>query len=186
MKVPRCHLLALALPMAVLACTTTITTRLVIQPVQDATNMKSMTDAITYVLTNNGFDVAFINEKYGLINTNWRPIQSSADTAASVLSIVGAAMSRGPSSYSTFSRDMMISFQLFANEYHVIPKLKHRTNTIGLYGGSSREDVQYPTPDSSEGKLVTKIIGEINGLLKIPDDMQWEEKVITVGQDSAE
>jgi hypothetical protein len=178
---PKVLFIALA---AILAgCTTTITTRVVIQRVQDMTDMKSMTDAITYVLTNNGFDVAFINEKYGLINSDWRPIQSSADTAASVLSIVGSAMSRGPSSYSTYSRDMMISFQMFANEYHVIPKLRRKTNTTGFYGGSSRENVEYPTADSNEGKLVTKIVSEINSLLKVADDIQWEEKVVTVGEE---
>jgi len=159
---------------------------MVIQPVQETMDTKAMTDAITYVLTNNGFDVAFINEKYGLINTNWRPIQSSADTAASVLSVLGSALSRGPSSYSTYSRDMMISFQLFANEYHVVPKLKRKTSTTGTFGGSSQEDVEYPPPESNEGKLVIKIITEINDLLKIPNDMHWQEKVITVGQEPEE
>ena len=176
-------LLSVALSLALVGCTSTIVTRVVIQPVQDSSDMKSMMDAVTYVLTNNGFDVAFINEKYGLINSDWRPIQSSADTAASVLSIVGSAMSRGPSSYSTYSRDMMISFQLFSNEYHVIPKLKRKSNTTSFYGGSIRENIEYPTADSNEGKLVTKIITEINRLLSIPDDINWEEKVVTVGEE---
>ena len=186
MKAPKNVLIVSALAAIVFSCTTTITTRVVIQPVQESMDTKAMTDAITYVLTNNGFDVAFINEKYGLINTDWRPIQSSADTAASVLSVLGSAMSSGPSSYSTYSRDMMISFQLFANEYHVIPKLKRKTNTTGVFGGSSREDVEYPPPESNEGKLVIKIITEVNDLLKIPNDMQWQEKVITVGQEPEE
>jgi hypothetical protein len=183
LKTFRRILLPIALYMALIGCTTTIVTRVVIQPVQDTIDMKSMIDAVTYVLTNNGLDVAFINEKYGLINSGWRPIQSGADTAASVLSIVGSAMSRGPSSYSTYSRDMMISFQFFANEYRVIPKLRRKTNTTGFYGGSNREDVEYPTADSNEGKLVTKIVSEINGLLKVADDIQWEEKVVTVGEE---
>ena len=171
MKALRNILVAFALAGTGSSCTTTITTRVVIQPLQETVDTKAMTDAITYVLTNNGFDVAFINEKYGLINTNWRPIQSSADTAASVLSALGSALSRGPSSYSTYSRDMMISFQLFANEYHVIPKLKRKTSTTGMFGGSSQEDVEYPPPESNEGKLVIKIITEINDLLKIPSVM---------------
>ncbi len=164
-------------------CTTTIVTRVVIQPLQDVNDTKQMIDAVTYVLTNNGFDVAFINEKYGLINSDWRPIESSADTAASVLSVVGSAMSRGPSSYNTYSRDMMISFQLFANEYRVIPKLKRKTNTTSFFGGSSRENVEYPTQDSNEGKLVRKIVSEINGVIGIPNNIRWEEKVVTVGEE---
>jgi hypothetical protein len=183
MKALRKLLFLVALLLTLAGCATTIVTRVVIQPVQDMTDTKSMIDAITYVLTNNGFDVAFINEKYGLINSDWRPIQSTADTAASVISILGSAMSKGPSSYSTYSRDMMISFQIFANEYHVIPKLKRKTNTTSFYGGSNREDVEYPTADSNEGKLVTKIISEINRLLRVPDDIQWEEKVVRVGEE---
>jgi len=175
--------LTLAFLSALTGCTTTIVTRVVIQSVQESSDTKSIIDAITYVLTNNGFDVAFINEKYGIIKSDWRPIQSTADTAASVLSIVGSAMSKGPSSYSTYSRDMMISFQLFTIEYHVIPKLKRRTNTTSFYGGSSREDVEYPAADSNEGKLVTKIVKEINHLLGVSDDIQWREKVVHVGEE---
>jgi hypothetical protein len=108
MKTKTRLLLPLALAFALVGCATTIVTRVVIQPVAVSTDEKAVIDAITYVLTNNGFDVAFINENFGLINSDWRPIQSGADTAASVLSIVASAMSRGPSSYSTYSRDMMI------------------------------------------------------------------------------
>ena len=78
----------------------------------------------------------------------------------------------------------MISFQMFADEYHVIPKLRHKTNTSSMFGGYSRDNVEYPTPDSNEGKLVNKIVGEINALLRVPDDIQWEEKVVTVGEES--
>ena len=167
-------------------CATTIVTRIVIQPVTGTTDEKAIIDAISYVLINNGFDIAFINENYGFINSAWRPVQSGADTAASVLSIVGSAMSRGPSSYSTYSREMMISFQIFANEYHVIAKLKRKSNTTSVYGGSSREDVEYPTADSSEGKLVAKIIREIDRLLSLADDFQWKEKVVSIGDEPGE
>lgn len=175
--------LFVALLFALAGCATTIVTRVVVQPVQEATDTKSIIDAITYVLTNNGFDVAFINEKYGIIKSDWRPIQSTADTAASVLSIVGSAISKGPSSYSTYSRDMMISFQLFTSEYHVIPKMKRKTNTTSFYGGSSRENVEYPEADSNEGKLAIKILREINRLLNVSDDIQWREKVVRVGEE---
>jgi len=175
-----------ALLVILAACTTTIVTRVVIQPVPQATETKSMIDAITYVLENNGFGVAFINEKYGLVNSDWRPIQSSADTAASVLSAVGSAMSKSGSSYNTYSRDMMISFQLFTTEYRAIPKLKRKTSTTGFFSGSTREDVEYPAADSHEGRLVTKIVGELNHILGVPDEIRWEEKVIHVGEEPHE
>ena len=183
MKTMRRLLFTAALLAILAACTTTITTRVAIQPVPETTQTKSMIDAITYVLENNGFGVALINEKYGLVNSDWRPIQSTADTAASVLSAVGSAMSKSGSSYNTYSRDMMISFQLFTTEYRVIPKLKRKTSTTGLFGGSTREEVEYPAADSNEGKLVTKIAGELNRLLGVPDEIRWKEKVIHVGEE---
>jgi hypothetical protein len=154
------------------------------QQVSPAGDKKAMIDAITYTLTNNGFDIAFINDSYGLINTNWRPIQSGSDAAASAISIIASALSRGPTSYSTFSRDMMISVQILESKYRVIPKLRHTTNTRSIYATSSRDNVEYPTPDSDEGKLVGKMIGEINRLLNIQDDIEWQEKEISIEDQS--
>ena len=176
-------ILSLALASALFSCATTIVTRVVVQPVPEGTDRKAMFDAITYVLTNNGFDVAFVNEEYGLVKSDWRPIQSGADTAASVLSIVGSAMSKRQSSYSTYSRDMMISFQLFSNDFRVIPKLKRKSNTTSLFGGSNTEHLEYPSAGSDEGKLVSKIVYEIDDLLRIPYDLQWEEKVVSIGSE---
>jgi hypothetical protein len=184
MKTVRRAIGSLFVALVMFGCATTIVTRVVIQPLSNISDRKDLMDAITYVLTNNGFNVAFINEKYGLVNSDWRPIQSGADTAASVLSALGSAMSSGPSSYSTYSRDMMISFQILDNEYHIIPKLKRKSSSTSIFGGSNRENVEYPTSDSDEGKLVTKIVREINDLVHVPDDIQWEEKVVSVGEDS--
>ncbi len=159
-------------------CSTTITTRMVIQPT--TLDQKDILDAITYVLTDNGFDIAFVNETHGLINTAWRPIQSGADTAASVFSALGSALSNDHPAYSTYSRAMMISVQLLEGEYKVVPKVKHKQTRTSAWVSSSEDTIEYPKPDSDEGKLVMKIINEINTALNIPNDYYWEEKVIDV------
>jgi hypothetical protein len=162
----------------VVGCSTTITTRMVIQPT--TLDQKDIIDAITHVLTDNGFDIAFVNENHGLVSTTWRPIQSGADTAASVFSALGSAFSSNHSAYSTFSRAMMISFQLLEGEYKVVPKVKHKETRTSSWVSSSEDSIEYPKPNSDEGKLVMKIINEINTTLNIPNDYFWEEKVIDV------
>lgn len=163
-----------------LSCATTITTRMVTQLVLIGDNKKDVLDAITFVLSDNGFDIAMVNETYGICNTAWRPVQSGADTAATILSITASALSRGPSSYSTFSREMMISVQLLENGYKIIPKVKRISSTTSIFATTERDDISYPTQDSAEGKLVNKLITEINQLLHIPDDYVWEEKEISI------
>ena len=182
MRIVRLFTACVLLAFVTVGCSTTITTRMVIQPT--SSEKKDTIDAITYVLTDNGFDIAFINENHGLINTTWRPIQSGADTAASVLSALGSAMSHDHSAYSTYSREMMISIQLLEDEYKVIPKLKRKETRTSLWASSSENSIEYPKPDSSEGKLVMKIINEINSLLNIPNDYYWEEKVIDVNTEN--
>jgi hypothetical protein len=172
--------LCLSLATLLVGCATTIVTRMVDQQVPPANDKKTIIDAITYALTNNGFDIAFINESYGLISTAWRPIESGSDTAASAISIIASAISRRPTAFSTYSRQMVISIQVLQDRYRVIPKLRHITNTSSIYASSSRDSIEYPTQDSDEGKLVVKIISEINGLLNITDDFEWQEKEISI------
>lgn len=160
-------------------CATTITTRMVTQP-YSIDDKKKVLDAITFVLSENGFDIAMMNDAYGICNTTWRPVHSGADTAASILSIAASAMSRGPSSYSTFSREMMISVQLLENGYKIIPKVKRVSSTTSLFATTERDDITYPTQSSDEGKLINKLISEINALLGIPDNYFWEEKEISI------
>jgi hypothetical protein len=178
MRIAKLPVLLTLLLAVVLGCSTTITTRMVIQPT--TLDPKDVIDAITYVLTDNGFDIAFVNENHGLINTTWRPIQSGSDTAASVFSALGSALSHDHPAYSTYSRAMMISVQLLEGEYKVVPKVKHKETRTSAWVSSSEDSIEYPKPDSDEGKLVMKIIKEINYTLNIPNDYHWEEKVIDV------
>ncbi len=153
---------------------------MVMQKYPDGTKNRDMLDAITYVLIENGFEIAMINESYGLVNTSYRKVISGTDTALSVVSIFAAAMSKTSSSYSTFEREMMISIQVLDNGYKVIPKIKRISNTRSLFSTSSQDNVEYPTSDSAEGGLVNKIIHEINHQLRIIDDYEWTEKEISI------
>ena len=162
------------------SCATTITTRMATQNYLSTQSTKETIDAITFVLTDNGFDIAFMNDSYGLVNTNYRKIRSGTDTALTVLSILGAASSRSSSSYSSFEREMMLSIQISDNGYKVIPKMRRITKSYSGFGTSASDYVEYPKSDTPEGQLVNKIIREINLLLGIQDNIVWEEKEISI------
>jgi hypothetical protein len=160
MKTSRKSLYVIIVCILVLSsCATTITTRMVMQKYYQKLDNKEILNAITYVLVNNGFDIALMNEKYGLVNTNYRTVVSGTDTALSVVSALASAMSRGPSSYNTFGRELMISIQITEDGYKVIPKVMHVSKTTSMFSTSSNNSVEYPTKDSPEGLLVNKIRG---------------------------
>ncbi len=150
------------------SCTTTMTTRLVYQPMDDSIEMGKFLDAASAVLIENGFDIAMINMSYGIVNTGWRPIASGADTASTILSAFGD----GPSQ--SYSRTLSVQIQRKEYSYIVIPKLKRIKQSV--FGG--QEDIEYPDQNSDEGKLVVKIIKRINELLRIKNDFSWEKNEI--------
>ena len=150
-------------------CTTMITTRMIAQPAQ--LEAKALLDAASYVLVGNGFDIKLINESFGLLTTEWRPVNSGADTAASVLSVLGS----GPAT--VYSRVLMIQVQRGADGgYTLTPKIRRQAQTAF----QTQENVDYPTPQSAEGQLAEKIIQEINALLGLPNNYHWEEKTIEI------
>ena len=101
-------------------CATTMTTRSVIQPLSAGIEQKKITEAVTYVLIENGFDLKLVNESMGLITTEWREVKSGADTAANVLGILSAGMGSG--SYTSYSRAMMIQVKTANDGYQFTPK----------------------------------------------------------------
>ncbi|TFG90856.1 MAG: hypothetical protein E4H15_06865 [Syntrophobacterales bacterium] len=159
-------------------CVTTIITRSAYQPYEQTFERKIIIDAITFSISENGFDIAMLNETYGIINTSWRKVTSGTDTAISVLSILG---SKG--SYSTYSRELSLTFKIDDTGYTVTPKLRKITNTTSKFSSGSSDYIEYPTQDSSEGKIMMKIMREINSALGISDQINWSEKEITVGED---
>jgi len=168
----------MVLAIVLVSCTTTITTRMVNQPVPNSIDTKQFLDAVTFVLVNNGFDIKMMNESFGLVNTDWRPVKSKSDTAANVLSALSAGFSGGL--MTNYSRVMMIQVQLNDTGYTLTPKLRRQARTSSIYGTSTDENVNYPDADSAEGQLAIRIVQEINGLLNLPNSYHWEEKVIEI------
>ncbi len=160
---------------SLLSCITQITTRSVNQPVVSSIETKKFCDAVSFVLVDNGFDIKMLNESYGLINTEWRPVSSGADTVSTLFSALG----EGP--MTTYSRAMMIQVRLDEAGYKLTPKIKRMAHTTTLFGGSARETVHYPGPKEAEGKLAEKLVQEINQKLNLPNNYIWQEKVLAVG-----
>jgi uncharacterized lipoprotein len=149
------------------------------QPVVDPIETKNFFDTVSYVLIENGFDIKMINETYGIISMEWRPVKSGADTAATILSAFDSS-----GSMTSYSRALMVQIQMTDTGYVLAPKLKRMSTTTSGFGRSSQENVDYPTPESHEGKLATKIVEEINIKLGLPNNYMWQEKVIEIGKDS--
>jgi uncharacterized lipoprotein len=163
--------------LVILGCVTTITTRTVSQSVAESIDTKRFLDAVSYVLTENGFDIKLLNESYGLVNTDWRPVKSGADTAATILSAFSTSQSM-----TVYSRSMMVQVMLTENGYSLTPKLRRTSRSTSMLGGSS-ENVEYPLPESAEGQLAVKIVQEINRELGLLNNYRWEEKTLQVGQE---
>lgn len=160
--------------------TTTIITRSAHQKYDAGTDKKKIIDAITYTISENGFEVTMLNESYGMVNTNWRKVSSELDNTRNVLSAIGSIQDGRSSSY---SRALSLSFSIKDDGYSVTPKLKKITTTKSYFSSGSTDEIEYPKQDSSEGKLTMKIIQEINAILGIQDDIAWTEKEITVGEE---
>ena len=161
-----------------IGCATTITTRMVTQPAPNTIDTQTLLDAVTFVLVDNGFDIRMVNQSFGLVTTEWRPVNSGSDTAANILGAFSAGMSGGP--MTTYSRVMMFQIQITNAGYTLVPKVMRSAKTSSMYGNSSDQNVEYPSADQPEGQLAEKIIEEINQLLGLPDTYTWGEKTIEI------
>jgi hypothetical protein len=107
-----------------LGCVTAITTRMINQPVVDPIETKNFFDTVSYVLIENGFDIKMINETYSIIGTEWRPVKSGADTAATIQSAFDSS-----GSMTSYSRALMVQIQMTDTGYILTPKLKRMSTT---------------------------------------------------------
>lgn len=136
---------------------------------------KKTIDAITYVLSNNGFDVKTINETYGLVTTEWR----SLDNAMANLGLTLLTASKYSST--TYTDSLQLTFNVKENGYTVIPKTMRTSYTSNAWTNTqSNSAATYPAADTTGGKLTSKVMKEIDELLGIESDIHWEEKEITV------
>lgn len=164
----------------IIGCATTVRTRSVFQDFTPSASMKHDTfDAISAALINNGFEISLANERLGIVNTAYRSMHSGADTAANVAGIFVAAFNPN-NTYTSYSRALSLSFQVTDSGYRVVPKLARNAKTAKPFTIDNHSTVEYPTKDSDEGKLVSKIISEINRTLGLSDSFVWEEKVVRV------
>ena len=165
----------LALALFMTSCATTMITRSVSQEYTDKLETKKTMDAITYVLSNNGFDVKTINDTYGLITTEWRSLDNS-------LQNIGLTILTASKYFSTtYTDSLQLTFNVKETGYTVVPKTMRTSSTSNTWSNtSSNSAATYPTADSIGGKLTTKVMKEINELIGIESDIKWEEKQITV------
>lgn len=163
----------------VTSCSTTVLTRSVFQSYQPSANIKRDTfDAISASLVNNGFEISLANERLGLVNTAYRNVFSGGDMAANVIGAFASALSK--THYTSYSRTLALSFQVTDTGYRVVPKVSRSAKTASVYKTDTTSEVEYPTQSSDEGKLVMKIISEINRTLGLADHVVWEEKEVSV------
>ena len=155
-----------------IGCTTTITTRTIIQPFNGKIDQETVFDAAITVLSKYGFIISMANERLMLIRTEWRDATSGLDKAATILSALGS----GPAT--SYGTTMAIQIDINENGYIVTPQLQSSKSTMW---GSQTGRVSYPKSDSNEGKLVSKIVEEINSLAEIQKEYVWHEETVTVG-----
>jgi hypothetical protein len=167
------------------AQTSRIITRSVIQDFSSnsETRNKAIFDSAITVLTRNGFDVTVANERLGLINTSYRDIESKADSSANVIGAILYAMSSGPRTYNSYSRSLMISIQIKESGYVVIPKISQHIRSTNVFSSNTAEKASFPEQKSDEGRMVDRLISEINESAGIESDFRWEEKEIEIKSD---
>ena len=173
-------ILSLVLVLLLFGCATrpTILTRSVIQEMEDVSN-EDFIDTVSYVLTDNGFGIKFLNNKFGIVTTEWRKIKVTLDTATNVLSAVSTFFSED-GKYVHCSSKMMIEVKVLNNGYQVVPKIAKLSEKDYSSVDFENAKVIYPKTNTKEGQLVIKIVKEINSLLNIQDSFDWREKQITL------
>ena len=173
-------ILSMVVVILLFGCATrpTILTRSVVQDMEEISN-EDFVDTVSYVLTDNGFGIKFLNNKFGIVITEWRRIKVNLDTTANVLNAVSSVFSED-SDYVHRTSKMMIEVKILDNSYQVVPKIAKLREKDYSSVDFENAKVIYPKPDTKQGQLVIKIVQEINSLLNIPDSFNWREKQITL------
>lgn len=173
-------ILSMVVVILLFGCATrpTILTRSVVQDMEEISN-EDFVDTVSYVLTDNGFGIKFLNNKFGIVTTEWRRIKVNLDTTANVLNAVSSVFSED-SDYVHRTSKMMIEVKILDNGYQVVPKIAKLREKDYSSADFENAKVIYPKADTKQGQLVIKIVQEINNLLNISDSFNWREKQITL------
>ena len=169
MKSPRLPLALAAVAIVMSACAST--TRFATKPLSRITDSKVTMAAIADVLISNGFTVVAMDEKRGLISSDWHPYDDRADVGLNVLT------------GSIHTREVSLSFHVSANQYEMFPKIKLKSST-GNEPGNSKETIAYVRKGSTEERIVAGIAEQINKRLGEPSDIEWVDRLDLSGQDA--
>lgn len=173
-------LILISLAFLLASCSTLVRTRSVVQDFEPSAALKrDGFDAISSTLIKHGFEISLANERLGIINTTYRDLTSGTDATLNLLGVVSTALN--PSgSYTSYSRSLSLSFQVTDRGYRVVPKLSIASKTTTAFKSDTSTHIEYPDQNSPEGRLVARLIREINRTLGISDSYGWEEKAVTV------
>jgi len=171
MKSVRLALALAGVAMVMSACASTTMTRFATKPLARITDRKVTMAVIADVLVSNGFTVVAIDEKRGLLSSDWRPYDDQADVGLNVLT------------NSMHTREVSLSFHVSANEYEMFPKIKLKSSTVNE-PGNSKETIVYVRKGSTEERIVAEIAEQINKRLGEPNNIEWVDRLDLSGQDT--
>jgi len=159
-------------------CASTVRARSVHQSFSSSAPREAAVDAIQGVLTRNGFSVASANERLGVVSTTYRRLEDSSGFALNALSRMNMPGRTPDRTYISYSGAIMIRVQVDEGGFRVAPKIKRSSTAHTTFRDDTEDSISYPAQDSAEGKLVAKIVSEINQSLGIPDAFFWEDREV--------
>lgn len=130
-------------------------------------SLKDTMDAITYVLHNNSFEIDNVNESFGIIYTKWKKTNySNAGMTLFAAAATGTA--------AKYSKYIKLDFKVDKNGYTISPHEKE-VSVVNKFAQKSTSEVEVELKlDSDEGKDIQKIVDQINELLNIKDNADWQ------------
>lgn len=152
-------------------CTSINMNRFVEIDYQDKIEKGKMIDTISYVLLSNGFEIADINETYGLVTTSWKDLQTQGKNIGLTL------LTASRYSSTLYSDAVKLTFRITDSGYAVYPKQARISSTSNALVQSSSTNEMTPSENSVAGKLAVKVINEINDMLKQSTEIVWREEL---------
>lgn len=136
-------------------------------PLSESTEIQSTMDAISYVLYENGFEIKQINPAFGIIETEYKDM-GLTDIG---MTFAVAALTGNAANYQNMIR---LSFKVSADSYSVTPRYVKRSVVSSWTTAKTTDTEQELKFDSEIGKKVVSIVEEINALIGITGEIQWE------------
>lgn len=133
-------------------------------------DQKSAMDAIVYVLTEHGFGVQMINESFGIIESDWKQTSDMSDNIG--MSILAGTLTGSNTYYYEY---LKLNFRVTENGYTVTPLYRQdQQKSNNLLNSSTTAVNKAPVKTSDEGKFTMEIVDEINSMLKVQGQIDWQ------------